>query len=57
MYSFQLTTFSLQCNLSKPDMLSLYQSGKLLNPMCSKQWAVVPVGNTMKRAVILAAAL
>lgn len=57
MYSLQLTTFSLQCNLSKPDMLSLYQSGKLLNPMCSKQWAVVPVGNTMKRTVILAAAL
>lgn len=55
--TFQLTIFSLQCNLSKPDMLSLYQCGKLLNTMCSEQWAAVPVGNTMKRPVIPAAAL
>lgn len=55
--TLQLTTFSLQCNLSKSDMLSLYQCGKLLNPMCSKQWAAVSVGNTSKHTVILAAAL
>jgi len=55
--SLQLTVFSLQCNLSKPDTPSLNQCGKLLNTMCSKQWAVVPLGKRMKCTVILAAAL
>lgn len=52
-----LKMFSLQCNLSKPDMPSLNQCGKLLNTMCFKQRAVVPVGKRMKHTVILAAAL
>lgn len=55
--TLQLTMFRLQCNLSKPDMPSLNQCGKLLNTMCFKQWAVVPVGKRMKHTVILAAAL
>lgn len=55
--TLQLTTFSLWCSLSKPDMLSLYQCGKLPNTVCSRQWAAVPVGNTMKHIVIPAAAL
>lgn len=49
--------FSLQCNLSQPDTPSLNQCGKLLNTMCFKQWAAVPVGKRMKHTVILAAAL
>lgn len=55
--TLQLTMFSLQCNLSKPDLLSLYHCGKLLNTVCSKQWAAVPAGNTMKHTAMLAAAV
>lgn len=55
--TLQLTMFSLQCNLSKPDMPSLNQRGKLLNTTCFQQWAVVPVGKRTKSTVILAAAL
>lgn len=40
--------FSLQCNLSKPDMPFLNQCGKLLNTMSFKQWAVVPAGKRAK---------
>lgn len=40
--------FSLQCSLSKLDMPSPNQCGKLLNTMCFKQWAVVPAGKRAK---------
>lgn len=53
----QLTMSSLQCNLSKPDMPSLNQCGKLLSTMRFKHRAVVPAGKRTKHTVTLAAAL
>lgn len=55
--TLQLTTFSLQCNLSEPDMPSLNQCGKLLNTTSFKQGAIVPAGKGTRRTVSLAAAL
>lgn len=55
--TLQLTTFSLRCNLSEPDMPSLNQCGKLLNTTSFKQGAIVPAGKGTRSAVSLAAAL